>query len=169
MSCLDKCLTGKNEFLKQKKDPQIIGVLKHIFSTTDLNELIPDELQRRKSNASILSKVSKNSEKLKPENTINSLLGFQKFYSKFMEAYGREGVIDEEDISTNFDEKVVMGKSNYFSPIQQASKIKLKSKSPAKSMMQFENEPMAKSPDLIPKSEVFDPLGTQRSNVFLLY
>ena len=167
MSCLDKCLTGKNEFLQQKKDPQIVGVLKHIFSTTDLNELIPDDFQRRKSSASIISKASKKSERIKPEDTVNSLLGFQKFYSKFMDVYGREGVIDEEDISTNFDEKVVMGKSNYFSPIQQASKIKLKSKSPAKSMMKFENEPMAKSPDMIPKSEVFDPLGTQRSEVIL--
>lgn len=156
--------------MKCKKDPQIVGVLKHIFSTTDFNDLIPDNFEQRKSSASIVSKLSKKSRKsgnIKPEDTVNSLLGFHKFYSKFMDVYGREGVIDEEDISTNFDERVVTGKSNYFSPIQQASKIKLKWKSPAKSMVQFENEPMAKSPQLIPKSEVFDPLNTQQSDVGL--
>ena len=79
-------------------------------------------------------------------------MGFKKFYTKFLDYYGREGYIDSNYNTPNLETEENM----YASPIKSASIIKLKNPMKGRSLFDIDKEPQAKSPDHIPKSEVLD-------------
>lgn len=85
------------------------------------------------------------------DKKIENLLGFRKFYRRFMQAYGREGYID-----SNYNTAAMDDPAPYFSPIKTASVIKLRQSRRGRSEVDLEKEPQMKSPDHIPKSAVLE-------------
>lgn len=85
------------------------------------------------------------------DKQIENLMGFKKFYGRFMQAYGREGYID-----SNYGTAQQQDSTAYFSPIKTASVIKLRQTRRGRSNVDWEKEPQMKSPDHIPKSAVLE-------------